>query len=155
MRRAVGLITILFVCLFALFACHQKASDSSVVINHSLEKSRKISSCKSKLMKAEKNLDSAEKDLATSQEKLFREELMLIKKDLLAFESSLEKIAKDPQKYSAFLREEVSGLFLKEREELIAIMRSENAVLAGEAGETLDHILRIITKLSTQRSDKI
>lgn len=143
----------LFVSLFLLSSCSHK-EDSNVVLSQSpLEKNGKIASFKNKLQKAEKSLESAEGIVARCKDTLYKEELGVIRKYVASCEKAVAKVSLHPQKYTLVFQTEFSDLFLKEREMLLTIMRSENSSLAKEAGELLDHILHLITQLSTKRSE--
>lgn len=139
-----------FLLLF-FAACTKSQQDDAVFFT--TPQSGKVTSWKDKLQKAEKDLVTAQKNVGKYQTKLYREQLKVIKKHIAECETRLEKISSDPQKYAHLLQEELSNLFLEEREELLDIMQSQNEKLAKEAEDTLNHILRLITQLGTKRED--
>ncbi len=143
----------LFPSLFFLSSCYQKEESNVVFSQSPLEQNGKIASFKNKLQKAEKNLEGAEGLVTRCKETLYKEELVAIRKYVASCEKAIAKVSLHPEKYTLVFQTEFSDLFLKEREMLLTIIRSDNPALSKEAGELLDHILHLITQLSTKRSE--
>lgn len=110
-------------------------------VSSSFLDSGRIAALRHKLQKAEEDLAESEAEIIKIKEMLYKEQISSIKSRVLSSESDIHNLPK----------KDLSSLFIKEREVLMAIMRSDNPALAKEAESVLDHILRLITRLGTIR----
>lgn len=134
MNLKLSLIALLFA------ACTVSAQDTK--LTSSFLDSGRIATYRHKLKKAEEDLAESKEEIIKYTEMLYKEQISAIKGHLLNLEAEIEKIP---------VQKDLSSLFIKEREALMNIMRSENEVLAKEAEAVLDHILRFITRLGTRK----
>ncbi|HSW72574.1 MAG TPA: hypothetical protein VLG44_04105 [Chlamydiales bacterium] len=134
MKLKISLIALLFA------ACTVSAQDTKV--SSSFLDSGRIATYRHKLKKAEENLAESKEEIAKYTEMLYKEQISVIKSYMLTCEAEIEKFR---------AQKDLSSLFIKEREALMTIMRSEHDELAKEAESVLDHILRFITRLGTRK----
>lgn len=134
MKLKIPLIALLFA------ACTISAQDTK--ISSSFLDSGRIATYRHKLKKAEEDLAESKEEIAKYKVMLYKEQISVIKSYMQTCESEIDKFR---------AQKDLSSLFIKEREALMTIMRSDHEELAKEAELALDHILRFITRLGTRK----
>ena len=132
--RTISFLALLFA------ACTVSAQDTKLI--SSFLDSGRIATYRHKLKKAEESLAESQVEIMKYKEMLFKEQISVIKSYMQTCEAEIEKFR---------AQKDLSSLFLKEREALMTIMRSDHEELAKEAEVVLDHILRFITRLGTRK----
>lgn len=130
--------------LLLLTACtHHTSIDSFVASNVPRRQKQKITALQRKLENAEKQQEKIDLEVEELREDLRQAELALIRKVVENCEDRLDRFRGDP--------EEISALFLNERETLHRMIQSGPSPASFEAQLVLDQILRIITNVSETR----
>lgn len=149
MKKA--LVSCICVMLFVGCAKKDERIENPLLSSESLY-NKKMESLKKKLEGEQKSLESSAKEIEKIRSDLHSEELSLIKKRVDEFEDYLKVLKEDQAKYSAFLRNELANLFIKEREALKGIIQSTGD--KKEAQETLERILRLITTINNNATSQ-
>ncbi len=105
---------------------------------------RKLDAAEGEKRRALVQVDSIQSEIQEAQ-------IALVEKRVDLYEKQFAKLAKDPEKYGEFLQTEASFLFLKEREMLHEMIRSDSPTVSFEAQQILNRILRLITELNDEQ----
>ncbi len=137
------------IILFVLLASCSYQTEPTPLDSAWTQKELPVSKQKQRISYLQKKLDLAQKSLQKAQdeegrliEEVQEAKLVLIAKQIDAYERQIDQ---NPHRYASLLQPEMGNLFLQEREELDALIRS-GASLQAQA--LLDRILRLITQLS-------
>lgn len=111
---------------------------------------QKIAFLQKKLERAERDQKKAEEEVEFLNEEMKQAELALVRRIVYETEEKLRKFEENPSNRYKFTENEVSNLFLDEREILYRMIQGDPTPASIEAQGVLDQILRMITNLSDE-----
>ncbi|MEI6242406.1 MAG: hypothetical protein WCP39_03260 [Chlamydiota bacterium] len=139
-------IVLIFFVLAVCGCTHPKESQSGM-------NQEAIEKFQSKIAAAKKSVGKAAKRIEKLRIAVLQEELKCIQLKIRQTEEFLAKSSQDPVQYKTFLEKELPVLFLQERSDLMGMIAIPE--VEKDAHETLDRILRLITKLTEEKHNTI
>jgi hypothetical protein len=140
----------IFLLLF-LGGCMLPPAGSDMLVKLSPTKQKqKIAFLQKKLELAEREQKKVEEDIEFLQEEMKQAELALVRRIVFETEEKLRKFEENPSNRWKFTENEISNLFLDEREILHRMIQAGPTPASLEAQGVLDQILRMITSLSDE-----
>jgi hypothetical protein len=139
--------------LFLLFlsACTLPPTGSDLFVKLSPTKQKqKIAFLQKKLGSAEREQKKAEDEVDYLREEIKQAELTLVRRIVFETEEKLRKFQENPSNRLKISENEISNLFLEEREILHRMIQAGPTPASLEAQGVLDQILRMITNLSDE-----
>jgi septal ring factor EnvC (AmiA/AmiB activator) len=132
--------------IFGICSCsHPKKTSTGM-------NSEEIEQFQSKIAAAKKSVGKAAKRVQKLRLAVLQEEVKCIQLKIRQIEESLVKVSQDSVQYRTFLEKELPVLFSQERSVLMGMIAIPE--VEKEAHETLDHILRLITKLNDEKQSR-
>jgi Tfp pilus assembly protein PilN len=137
--------------LLLITGCMLPPSGSEILVKLSPTKQKqKIAFLQKKLQLAEKDQKKIAEVVDFLHEEIKKAELAFVRRIVSETEEKLRKFEENPLYRSKFTENEISNLFLEEREILHRIIQAPLTPASLEAQGLLDQILRLITSLSDE-----